>query len=174
MTKAPTPVDAASKQPRKRATKPAAKPATKRKLAAKPAAVLAVAPNPRPTIVQPFSVVAPLQADAAVASAPLPGSGGGDDSPTLRRKDFLERVLTRSGAKKKDAQTVIDATLKVLSEAFSNGEAVVLPQFGKARVSRQVDVKDGEMLVIKLRRGGEAKPGKGKKTADESLAEDDD
>lgn len=170
MTKAPTSVDAAGKSPRKRA----AKPATKRATAAKPAAVVAPAAKPRPTVVPPLAVVPSAQASAPVAAAPVAVSGGGDDSPTLRRKDFLQRVLTRSGAKKKDAQTVIDATLKVLSEAFSNGEAVVLPQFGKARVSRQVDVKDGEMLVIKLRRGGEAKPGKGAKSADESLADDED
>lgn len=155
-------------------TKPTAKPAAKpaaTKTAAKPRARLAVAKaaDVAKTAAQPLvAVVTPAPAAAKPASVKR------DGAPVLHKKDFLERVLATSGAKKKDAQTVVEATLKVLGEALSKGESLALPPFGKARVSRQIDKNGSDMLVIKLRRGGVPKPGKGKKTADESLADSDD
>ena len=73
-------------------------------------------------------------------------------APMLRFKDFLDRVVARSGAKKKDAKGVVEATLAVLGEALARGEALNLPEFGKAKVNRQKDDGGVETMVVKLRR----------------------
>jgi DNA-binding protein HU-alpha len=75
-----------------------------------------------------------------------------DAAATLRMRDLLERVVARSGAKKKDAKAVVEATLAVLGEALAKGESLNLPEFGKARVSRQKDSGGVEITVVKLRR----------------------
>jgi hypothetical protein len=139
---------AAAKATRKRAAKP------KSGAAKQPAVVLALVPD-----------------DPAQNSADL---GDKSQQPMLRKKAFIARVIAASGAKKKDAQNVIEATLAALGAAFSAGEAVALPPLGRARVSRQIDKSGGEMLVIKLRRGGEKAARTGKKTSDETLAEAND
>ncbi|PKP71099.1 MAG: hypothetical protein CVT82_03850 [Alphaproteobacteria bacterium HGW-Alphaproteobacteria-4] len=172
MTKAPKPTSGAPKP----APKPAPKTPAPKAVPRARAAAGKSSPGAKPATGPQIAVV------AAVTPAPVPAGIAilkplqdvRDDAPALRRKDFLQRVIAASGVKKKDAQTVVEATLKVLGEALSKGESLALPPFGKARVSRQVDTNGGEMLVIKLRRGGTPKPGKGKKSADESLADTDD
>ncbi|MCC0064252.1 MAG: HU family DNA-binding protein [Defluviimonas sp.] len=91
------------------------------------------------------------------------------EGPTvLKKKELVERVVAASGVKKKDAKSVVEATLRVLGDALAAGEDLVLPPFGKAKVNRQKDLGSGEMLVIKLRRNGPAaKPADGE---DETLA----
>ncbi|MDP1669593.1 HU family DNA-binding protein [Phaeovulum sp.] len=174
MSKAPKPASPGATPAAKPAKpKSAAKPRV-RAAAGKPAVTAKATTAPRVSAVAAVSA-APKAVIAAVPKpAPKPGRDKRDDAPTLRRKDFLARVLLASGVKKKDAQSVVDATLKTLGEALSKGESLALPPFGRARVSRQVDQSDGELLVIKLHRGGSPKPGKGKKSADESLADTDD
>jgi len=173
MTKAPKPTSGA-----KTSTKPATRARTKppaTKAAPRPrAATGKSASGDRQAAGPHIAVVAAVAPVPAPSATPEPPQDAHDDAPALRRKDFLQRVITASGVKKRDAQTVVEATLKVLGEALSKGESLALPPFGKARVSRQVDRNGGEMLVIKLRRGGTPKPGKGKNTADESLADTDD
>lgn len=76
----------------------------------------------------------------------------------LKRKELIARVTEQSGAKKKDVRAVVEATLKVLGDALAAGETLALPPFGKAKVNRQKDLGEGEMLTVKLRRGGAGKP----------------
>lgn len=111
------------------------------------------------------------------AAKPARAEGAGDSggpataAKVLRKKEFLERVVETSGAKKKDAKSVVEATLKLLGDALAAGEALVLPPFGKAKVNRQKGTNSGELLVVKLRRGGaEPAGGKGGK---ETLADAD-
>lgn len=158
MTKAPKPT-ASGTGPA--TTKPAAKPR-----AAKTPAAKSLAPKPAAAAGATVRPVAPVRVPKPAQDVP--------EGPLLRRKEFVERVLSTSGAKKKDAQTVIDAVLRVMGEALSKGETLMLPPFGRARVSRQVALGAGEMLVVKLRRGHGQLAGKGEKTASEALAETDD
>ncbi len=154
--------------------KPARKAATS-KSAAKAASRTSAAPKP---VTAPVTtpVVASVNLSVVPAKA-MPtdtetraGETDGTGAVLLRKKDFVERVVAASGAKKKDARDVIDATLKLLGEALAAGESVVLPPFGRARVSRQVDRKGGEMLVVKLVRSDQGSANKPDETSDEALA----
>ena len=147
----------------KAAPKPAApKPAPKPRASATATAAIT---TPKPPVAEPRPIVRAKVAPAERATQA--------HVPALRKKEFLQRILTVTGAKKKDAQGIVEATLKVLGDALSSGESLALPGLGKARVGRQVDQTGGEMLVVKLRRGGAPKPGVAKKNADETLAEAD-
>lgn len=73
-------------------------------------------------------------------------------SMVIRKKEFIQRVVTESGAKRSDVRLISEAVLKVLGEALSSGEGLVLPPLGRARIARQIDKTGGEVLVIKLRR----------------------
>lgn len=135
-------------------------------------------PRPRASAAKPaIAIVASASPAVAVTAAapkaearPAPATAG-SVATVVRKKDFVARVLAVSGTKKKDSQTVIEAVLRVMGEALSKGESLVLPPLGRARVSRQSDKSGADLLVVKLRRGGGGKPGKGSKIADEALAE---
>lgn len=147
------------------ASKSTAKAASRMPTTAKPAAASVVAP----VVASVNLSVVPAKAmptDTATRASETDGTG----AVLLRKKDFVERVVAASGAKKKDARDVIDATLKALGEALAAGESVVLPPFGRARVSRQVDRKGGEMLVVKLVRSDQGSANKPVETSDEALA----
>ncbi|MGD9919608.1 MAG: HU family DNA-binding protein [Paenirhodobacter sp.] len=91
----------------------------------------------------------------------------------LRKKEFLERVVAASGAKRAVARSVTEAVLKELGAALSQGENLVLPPLGKVRVKKQVDRSGGEMLQVNIKRAtgsSEAEEG-GEKTDDTPLAE---
>ncbi len=90
-------------------------------------------------------------AEAAEGAAATPETVG-DAAPTLKLKGLLDRVVARSGAKKKDAKAVVEATLACLGEALAKGEALNLPELGKARVNRQKGQGGVETLVVRLRR----------------------
>lgn len=104
-------------------------------------------------------------ADAAAASP------SADTAAVLRKRELVDRVAEASGVKKKDTRAVVDAVLAELGAALSRGDELVLPPLGKARVNRTKEKGVGEVLVLKLRRGGGEKPGA---KADEALAKADD
>lgn len=106
------------------------------KSAPKIAAAQKATPAPQPT---PASVPAAPAADKVAA-------------PVLRKKDFLDRVIAESGARKPDARAIAEATLKILGEALARGESLSLPPLGKLRVSRSTPDAGGARIVVKLRR----------------------
>ncbi|WP_347313201.1 HU family DNA-binding protein [Defluviimonas sp. SAOS-178_SWC] len=73
----------------------------------------------------------------------------------LRKKDLFKRVAAATGAKAGDVRLITEAVLDILGNALSAGEALALPPFGKARVNRQKDLATGEVLIVRLRRGGQ-------------------
>lgn len=100
------------------------------------------------------------------------GSEAGSAALMLKKKDFVDRVVAVSGAKKPVVRDITEAVLSVLGEALSKGESLILPPLGKLRVSKQIDKSGTEMLQIRLKRGtGEAGTKKGEKTAEAPLAE---
>lgn len=76
----------------------------------------------------------------------------GPNAPTMRKPELIERVVLRSGIKKRDAKPAVEAALAVLGEALSEGEVLQLPPLGKLRVTRTVEQDEGEVLVCRLRR----------------------
>lgn len=99
------------------------------------------------------------------------------ESPVVlvKKKDFVERVVAVSGAKKAVARGMTEAVLRVLGEALSQGESLILPPLGKLRVAKHIDKTGAEVLQIKLKRSLAA-PGakKAEKTAQDPLAEAED
>lgn len=134
------------------------------------------------------SAAAPVKL-AVVSSTPAEGMAPAPDaSLVVKKKDFLDRVVAASGAKKPVARDLTEAVLSVLGAALAAGESLALPPLGKLRVTRQIDKQGGEVLLVKIRRtegngaGAEAgsgkaakggKPGRGK-NAEDPLAEDED
>ena len=70
----------------------------------------------------------------------------------MQKKEFLDRVVAASGTGRSAARPIIDAVLEQLGEAIAAGETLAIPPFGKARVSRQRDVRGSEIITMRLRR----------------------
>ena len=77
----------------------------------------------------------------------------GDGGVTaLHKAEFLDRVSAASNVSRAQAKRVVDATLSELGRALSAGEPVVLPPFGTARIRRRRAMRDGEVVLLRLRR----------------------
>ncbi len=88
---------------------------------------------------------------------------------SYKMKELLTAVVTKTGAKKKDAKDVVDAVLAEIASALQAGKSLSLPPLGNLRVAKTMEKGGASMMVLRLRlASGEAK-GKGGK---EALAED--
>lgn len=135
---------------------------------AKPAAPKAAKKPASPAKIKPAPEVTP------VTEAPLtetPAAAALEVKPAaqvLKIKELVERVAQVSGAKKKDLKEIVEAVLGELGSALSTGKELNLPPLGKARVNRQ----KGDLMVVRLKRGGAEKSGK--KDVTEGVAEAED
>ena len=77
--------------------------------------------------------------------------------PELKKPALIDRVVERSGGKKRDVKPVVEAMLDVLGQALDNGEELVLPPLGKVKVTRRKPLANGEVLTARIRRTGAAK-----------------
>ena len=145
-------------------------PELKATLVSKPGPDLQAAPVVVPTI----SILSAGPVGTSLGSS---GSDGSDDArpdgPTLKKQELVDRIVAESGAKKKDVKRILEATLSVLGRALSKGEELNLPPLGKAKVNRQREDKSGEMIIIKLKRGGKGGAAKDGKQALAEQNEDD-
>ena len=89
------------------------------------------------------------QADAAGSGTVLP-----DPQPAqvVQKKDFVDRVLAVTGAKKSEARPIIEATLEQLGQALSAGQTLAVPPLGRARVNLEKDQRGGDVITLRLRR----------------------
>jgi nucleoid DNA-binding protein len=124
---------------------------------ASPEATRVPAPGirPAPVSVPPISVVGK---DASDGEAEAP--------PVLKKPDLFDRVVTASGAKKRDVKPIVEAALAVIGDALSAGEELNLPPLGKVKINRQRKDKSGDMLIVKIKRNS------GPSQDKEPLAED--
>jgi len=93
-------------------------------------------------------------ADAAAAPAPAVVT-----SPqpvvavsALKKAELVDRVVLRSGVKKKYAKPVVEAALAVLGEALTNGEEYNLKPFGKMKINNQKEVSNALVYNVRIRR----------------------
>ncbi|WP_426031895.1 HU family DNA-binding protein [Cypionkella sp. TWP1-2-1b2] len=86
----------------------------------------------------------------------------------MKVKHLIDRVAAASDQNKKDVRAVVEATLAELGKALEAGETLILPPLGRVRIANQKSDTTGQIMTLKLRRGGEKKPGK---NAAEALAE---
>lgn len=150
---------------------------TSAKAAAKPAVKTIAKTSPPRGIpapsIKPAAVVVPkMSVVGAMAEAPATASAtsGADGPHMLKKQEFVDRVVKASGAKKKDVKLILEAALGVLGDALSAAEELNLPPLGKAKVNKQRQDGNAEILILKLRRGGGS--GGGIDSAKEGLAED--
>lgn len=157
MTKTPT------KAAPKAVAKPAAKPAGARAAAAASAKADSAARTKALAVEAGIDTGADTETEAADVAV----------TRTLRKKELVERVVAASGAKKKIAKDIVEATLQVLGEALAAGEQLVLPPFGNAHKTREKDTPSGgSTMTVRLRRAGAKKPGaEGEETGKEALAD---
>ncbi|OYX41758.1 MAG: hypothetical protein B7Z02_14175 [Rhodobacterales bacterium 32-67-9] len=144
--------------PGKKTTAP--RPKTADHTAPKTAARAASKPKAAPKAPQPAPAPA-ARADAARTA-----------ETTLKKKELFARVAAATGAKQGEVKLITEAVLDILGQALSAGAFLALPPFGKARVSRQKALATGELLVVRLRRGGGGtRSGQGGNEALEEAAE---
>ncbi len=97
---------------------------------------------------------------AAVVVAPtatiVAGAQAVESGPMVKKKDFIDRAVVRSGVKKKDARPAVEAALAVMADALKAGEELNLPPLGKVKVNRVKKLKDATMLIVKIRIPNEA------------------
>lgn len=93
----------------------------------------------------------------AERSGATPSDGAAPQpAKVVQKRDFVDRVLAASGAKKSDARPVIEATLDQLGRALAAGETLAIPPLGRARVTLEKDSRGGEVITLRLRRKSSA------------------
>ena len=68
----------------------------------------------------------------------------------LKKKDFIDRAVEKSGLKKADAKVAVEATLAVLAQALADGDELILPPLGKLKVAREKAHPKGRILMLRL------------------------
>jgi len=80
-----------------------------------------------------------------------PAAGATVAEPSLRKKVLIDRVVARSGIKKKDAKPVVEAMLAVLGEALDKGEDMNLQPLGKVMVKREMEKPNAKIMICRIR-----------------------
>ena len=81
----------------------------------------------------------------AVETTPDPAA-----RPQLRMRDVIERVMDRSGMKKGEARSAIEASMAVLADAIERGEDLDLPDLGKLKLQREKVTDTGGVYTLRL------------------------
>jgi DNA-binding protein HU-alpha len=103
----------------------------------------------------------------SIAPAVTDDDGPDDGREMMRRKEFLELVVEKSGAKKGDARGVTDAVLAAMAEVLAAGKDMNLPPLGKVKMVKEKQVGARQVLTVRVIIGG------GSADSAEGLAEDD-
>jgi DNA-binding protein HU-alpha len=69
----------------------------------------------------------------------------------LRKKELIEKVVARSGVKKKDAKPVVEAVLAELGVALTSNRGMALPPLGKIKINRNKPLPNGRVSIVKVR-----------------------
>ncbi|MDQ7069333.1 MAG: HU family DNA-binding protein [Rhodobacterales bacterium] len=88
------------------------------------------------------------------AVAIMPAHGVSPDSLEMKKKELIDKVVLRSGIKKKDAKPVVEAMLAVLGETLGDGRALNLQPLGKVKINRMKQVAKDRVIICKIRQSG--------------------
>lgn len=69
----------------------------------------------------------------------------------LKKKELIERIVTKSGLKRRDVKPVVEAILDVLGTSIGKGETLNLQPMGKLIIKRTKDVPNAKISVCRIR-----------------------
>ena len=71
--------------------------------------------------------------------------------PVMTRKDFLARVLEKSGkTSRSDVRAIVEAALSSLGEVLANGSDVDALPLGRVRLVREKDTERATVMMLKV------------------------
>ena len=76
----------------------------------------------------------------------------------LRKRELIDKVIERSGAKKKYAKPAIEAMIDVLGEALAEGRELNLQPMGRFKTQRSKDTSNARIIIAKIRQSKAAQP----------------
>ena len=134
----------------------AAKTTAAKSAKAKPKPPVTAKPKPPAISAAPQAIPASTAAAETISPAPrlVTSSAPVVTGPEMKKRDLLDRVVKRSGIKKRDAKPVVEAMLAVMGEAMAEGRELNLQPFGKLKTNRIKDTGNGRVLICRLRQGG--------------------
>lgn len=136
-----------SRKPRSTAAarKPAKPTAKGPSAAAKPRSAPAAAKSAAPT--------APPARAPAVPTAPVVVSESKPvmANPEMKKQELVEKVVRRSGLKKRDVKPVVEAMLAVMGDALADGREFNIEPLGKLMINRVKHTAKHRISVLKLR-----------------------
>lgn len=74
-----------------------------------------------------------------------------DANKEIKKGEILDRLVARTGMKKGDARSALDAVLGVLGEALDEGADMSLAPLGKIKIARTKDTPNGKMVVCRVK-----------------------
>ena len=70
----------------------------------------------------------------------------------MRKPEFIEKTVERSGLKKKDVKPALETALAVLGDALAQGQELNLPPLGKIKLVKSKDLEAGaKAYTLRLR-----------------------
>lgn len=90
---------------------------------------------------------------APTVNAPEGGMQPFTSSVTLRKTEFIERVVEATGMKRKDIKPVVEVALKELGNALVKGEDLQLMPMGKVKIHKRKSDGGDDVMLLKFRRG---------------------
>lgn len=125
---------------------------TKKTTSAKSTAVKTTkAPAPQVVSIDQVRVTEEKVAQDAIDQAVAATLTKSAEPEELKRKEFIDLVVARSGMKKKDVKPVVEAMLEVLGQSLSDGREFNLPPLGKLKVQRMKENDGTQVMVAKIR-----------------------
>lgn len=70
----------------------------------------------------------------------------------LKKAELVDKIVARTGVKKRDAKKSAEAMLDILAETISGGREINIKPLGKVMLTRTKELDNGEMLMVRIRR----------------------
>lgn len=75
-----------------------------------------------------------------------------DATPEFRRPELIEKVIERSGMKRKDVKPVVEAMLAVMGDLLVEEQDMNIAPLGKIMVKNAKELEKAHVLTVKIRR----------------------
>lgn len=70
----------------------------------------------------------------------------------VQKREFVDRVVALTGARRAEARQIIEATLAELGRVLEAGHTLAVPPLGRARIALERDARGGQVITLRLRR----------------------